>query len=72
MRQSTLPFIKEQETPERDDQFRMTKRPKVLANQLKDNSVEEISEYSSTPDKEETKRGGKAQAKRDAKGSKNK
>jgi len=39
---------------------------------VKDNSVEEISDYSSTPDKEETKRGGKAQAKRDAKGSKNK
>jgi hypothetical protein len=34
----------------------MTKRPKVLANQLKDNSVEVLSHYTSTPDKEETKK----------------
>jgi hypothetical protein len=39
-------------------------------NQLKDNSVEEFSDHKSTSNKEETTRGGQAQAKRDSKDSK--
>ena len=80
MRQSTLDFKKEQEIPDRDHQFRRkglaNRTSKVLDNQLnhlqvvKDDSTEILSE--STPEKQETMKGGRAQAKRDAKNSKKK
>jgi hypothetical protein len=74
MRQSTLPFKKEQEIRDRDEQFKRkglsTRKPKPLSNH-KDDSFEVISDHKSTPDKKETKRGGgRAQLKRDAKSSK--
>ena len=73
MRKSTLPFKKEQEICDRDEQFKRkglsTRKPKPLSNH-KDDSIEVISDKS-TPDKKETKRGGgRAQLKRDAKSSK--
>ena len=86
MRQSTLPFKKEQKVPERDDQFKRkglgtsryltTRRPKPLSNHKGDsvvhnnNSVGVLSEHTSTPDKKDTKRGGRAQLMRDAKSKK--
>ena len=73
MRQSALPFMKEQKVPERDDRFKRkglgtsrylaTRGPKPLSNH-KDDPVEVLSDRTSTPDKKATKRGG-AQAKRD-------
>ncbi len=70
MRQSTLPFKKEKEIPKRDDQFKRkgltTRRPKPFSNH-KDDLIEILSDQKSTPDKKETKRGGRAQLKRDAK-----
>ena len=74
MHQSTLDFKKEQEIPDRDHQFRRkglaNRSSKVLDNQLKDDSNEILSE--STPEKQETMKGGRAQAKREAKNSKKK
>jgi hypothetical protein len=86
MRQSTLPFKKEQKVPERDDQFKRkglgtsryltTRRPKPLSNHkgdsvvYNDDSVEVLSEHTSTPDKKDTKRGVRAQPMRDAKSKK--
>ena len=67
MRQSTLPFKKEQKVPKRDDRFKRkgpaTRGPKPLSNH-KDDPVEVLSDRTSTPDKKATKRGG-PQAKRD-------
>ena len=86
MRQSSLDFKKDQETPDRDHQFRRKgqhiRKPKVLKNQLnhrhvvnhlqvvKDDSLEILSE--SSPEKKGTKKGGRAQAKRNAKSSNSK
>jgi len=74
MRQSSLDFKKDQETPDRDHQFRRKDRhirkPKVLKNELKDDSLEILSE--SSPEKKGTKKGGRAQAKRNAKSSNSK
>ena len=77
MRQSTLPFKKEEKIPERDDQFKRkglaTRRAKSSSNHKgdyfvhKNNSVEVLSDHTSTADKKDTKRGGNAHAKRDAK-----
>jgi len=72
MRQSALPFMKEQKVPERDDRLKRkgpaTRGPKPLSNH-KDDSVEVLSDRTSTPDKKATKREG-AQAKRDKKSDK--
>jgi hypothetical protein len=74
MRQSSLDFKKDQETPDRDHQFRTKgqhiRKPKVLKNELKDDSLEILSE--SSPEKKGTKKGGRAQAKRNAKSSNSK
>ena len=80
MRQSTLPFKKEQKVPKRDDRFKRkgpaTRGPKPLSNHkgdsvvYNDDSVEVVSEHTSTPDKKDTKRGVRAQPMRDAKSKK--
>ena len=80
MRQSSLDFKKDQETPDRDHQFRRKgqhiRKPKVLKNELnhlqvvKDDSLEILSE--SSPEKKGTKKGGRAKAKRNAKSSNSK
>jgi hypothetical protein len=62
MRQSTLPFKREKDIPKRDDQFKRkalaTRRSKPLSNH-KDDPIEPLSDHASTPDKKETKRGGR-------------